>query len=172
MTQLDDDNYLTIQLLSYDNPDGLKERFYFLEMSTLQATILLPQDKKIVSAKIVAYTDDNKYLDEDTINSFKTIGEFNDFFINNPDYYIHNCDIELENGMDLGSHDDGEVSFQFSIDNSDQIIIDKIFEKYKIDKKIIDILKMNPGHYFAIDQQNNVSRDFENFADYLKNGRS
>jgi hypothetical protein len=170
-TQLDEDNYLTIQLLSYDRPTGMTERFYFLEMSTLQATTLLPHEKKIISTNIVAYTDDNKYLDENTSESFKTIGDFNDFFINNPDFYIHNCDIELEDGMNIGSHDDGEVSVQFLSDNSDQVIIDSIFEKYNLDKKIIRIIKNKPGYYVAIDKQSNITGDYKNFDDYLKNGR-
>jgi hypothetical protein len=170
-TQLDEDNYLTIQLLSFDRPIGLTERFYFLEMSTLQATTLLPHDKKIIATQIVAYTDDNKYLDEYTIKSFKTIGDFNDFFLNNPDYYIHDCDIKLENGLNLGSHDDGEVSVEFSSDN-DQIVIDAIFEKFNLDKKLIEILKNNLGHYITIDKQNNITGDFKSFNDYLENGRN
>lgn len=171
-TPLDEDNNLTIQLLSYDRPTGLKERFYFLEMSTLQATTLLPHDKRIISINIIAFTDDNGYLDENTTESFKTIGDFNDFFINNPDYDIHNCDIELEDGMNLGSHDDGEVSIQFLSDNSDQTIIENIFKKYNVDKKLISILKNKPGHYIAIDEQSNVTDDYKNFDDYLKNGRN
>ena len=171
-SHLDENNYLTIQLLSYDRPTGLTERFYFLEMSTLQATTLLTQDKKITSRKVVAHNDDNNYLDENTIESFKTIGDFNYFFTNNPDYYIHNCAIELEDGINLGSHDDGEVSIQFQSDNSDQTIIDNIFEKYNLDKKLISVLKNRPGHYIAIDKQSNVTGDYKNFDDYLKNGRS
>jgi hypothetical protein len=170
-TEIDEDNYLTIQLLSYDRPTELTERFYFLEMSTLQATTLLPRPKKVISNKIFAYTEDNKYLDDNTTESFKTVADFNDFFLTNPDYYIHNCEIELENGIKLSSHDDGEVSVQFPMDSTEQIIIDNIFEKYKLDKKLIDILKSNPGHYFAIDKQNKVTGDFVNFEDYLKNGR-
>ena len=169
-TQLDENHYMTIQLMSFDRPTGLTERFYFLEMSTLQATTLLNQDKKIDSTKVVAHTDDNKYLDENTIKSFKTIGDFNDFFINNPDYYIHNCNIELEDGINLSSHDDGEVSIEFPSDSSDQTIIDNIFEKYKLDKKIISILKNKPGHYIAIDNKSNVTGDYKNFDEYLKNG--
>lgn len=170
-TQLDEDNYLTIQLLSYDRPSGLTERYYFLEMSTLQATTLLPHGKKIISNNIL-YTDDKKYLDIHTANSFKTIGEFNDFFLNNPDYYIQNCDIELENGIILGSHDDGEVSIEFLIDKSDQTIIDNIFEKYNLNKQLIDNLKSKPGHFIAIDKKGNVTGDYKNFEDYLKNGRN
>ncbi|WP_153799137.1 hypothetical protein [Foetidibacter luteolus] len=168
---LDADSYLTIQLLSYDRPTAMTERFYFLEMSTLQATILLSQDKKIVSAKIVAYTNEKKYLDEIVTVSFETIGDFNDFFINNPDYYIHNCDIKLENGINIGSHDDGEVLIEFPIDNSNSIIIENIFDRYSLDKKIIHTLKSKPGHYIAIDRQNMITGDFKNFDDYIKKGR-
>ena len=107
-------------------------------------------------------------MDENTKESFKTIGDFNGFFLNNSDYYIHNCDIELGNGINISSHDDEEVSVQFPCDNSDQIIIDNISEKYNLDKKIIGILKNKPGHYIAIDKQNNIIGDFKNFDDYVK----
>lgn len=171
-TQLDEDRYLTIQLLSFNRPDELSEEFYFLEMSTLQATTLLAQDKKILSTKITAYTDDNKHLDESTRLSFKTIRNFNDFFIQNSDYYIQDCDIELESGMNLTSHDDGEVSIQFSSDNSDKLLIDNIFEKYNLDKKLVNTIKEKPGHYFAIDKNSNVRATFIDFDDYIENGRN
>src|SRR5688572_30569103 len=99
MTTLEQDEYLTIQLLSYQRSSELTEEYYFLEMSTLQATTLLPQGLKIITSEIVAYTDDNKYLDR----KFDSIGEFNDFFVRNSDYYIHNCEIKLENGMTIES---------------------------------------------------------------------
>lgn len=170
-TQLEDYNHLIIQLLSFDRPTRVTERFYFLEMSTLQATTLFPPEKKIVSIEVFAHKDDNEYLDEHTTESFKTIGDFNDFFINNTDYYIHNCDIELEGGLILGSHDDGEVSVQVTSDNADEIIIDNIFQKYNLDKRILEILKDKPGHYITIDKQNNVTGDFKNFDEYLESGR-
>ena len=167
-TQLDEDNYLTIQLLSFDRPTELTEKYYFLEMSTLQATTLLLPGEKIISSKIIAYTNDNKYLDEKTVAAFATINDFNEFFINNPDYYIHSCDLELENGVSVGSHDDGEVSIEFSNENAAKIIIDKIFDKYNLHKNLVEILKNKPGHYIAIDEKSNVTADFGNFDEYLK----
>ena len=66
MTTLSEEyNDLTIQLLSYDRPAELTERYYFLEMSTLQATQLLPPDKKIVAADIAAYSSDNIQLNKE-----------------------------------------------------------------------------------------------------------
>lgn len=171
ITQLEEDNYLRIQLLSYDKPTIHTERFYFLEMSTLQATTLLAPHIKILTSNILAYTDDNKYLDENTTKNLKCIGDFNDFFLSNPYFYIHQCNIELENGIKLSSHDDGEVSIEILNDKSDVNIVDAIFEKYKLDKCLIDKLKSKPGHYITIDKQNNITGDFKNFDDYLENGR-
>ncbi|QLH47475.1 MAG: hypothetical protein HWD58_18735 [Bacteroidota bacterium] len=63
-TQLDEDNYLTIQL-RYDRPTELTERYYFLEMSTLQATTLIDQNRKYFFSELYSYTDDNEYLDKE-----------------------------------------------------------------------------------------------------------
>ena len=106
-TLLDDDDNLTIQLLSYHRPTEQTEDYYFLEMSTLQATTLLAPGEKIVTCKMFAYMPNNQHLEEHVTAGFKTVGDFNDFFLNNPAYYIHDCDLELENGMQLWSHDDG-----------------------------------------------------------------
>ena len=170
-TEYPEDNYLTIRLLSYDMLADQKESYYFLEMSTLQATTLLPADRKIKSCKVIAYTQDDKYLDEKTVSKFETIKDFNDFFIKNTDYYIHNCDLGFSNGTVVSSHDDGEVAIQFPTDNVDQIFINDIFDKFNLSKTIIETLKSKPGHYFGVDKQNNITADFENFDDYVKNGR-
>ncbi len=166
--QLNEDDYLSIQLLSYDKPSELTERFYFLETSTLQATSLMPQNKKIISSNIVAYNNENEYLDEQTIEMFKTVSDFNIYFINNPEYYIHDCDLKFENNIKLSSHDDGEVSIQFPCGSTDQTIINKIFSKYNLDRKLIDTLKNKSGHYIAIDKQNNITADYKDFDEYLR----
>jgi hypothetical protein len=165
MATLEEDEYLRIQLLSYHKSGGETEGYYFLEMSTLQATTLLPPGLKIKTSEIVAYADENTYLDR----KFDSIGEFNEFFIRNADYYIHNCEIKLENGMTIGSHDDGEVSIQFSCDNVDETFLDKIFKKYKLDKSIIGSLKLKPGHYFSINKDGKITGEFGTFDDYVKN---
>ncbi|MCS3797824.1 hypothetical protein [Niastella sp. OAS944] len=136
-------------------------------MSTLQATTLLPRDTQLLSCKIVAYSKDNPYLDNKIVDGFKTIGDFNNFFLNNPDYFIHNCEIEIEGRMTIGSHDDGEVSIEYPIESSDQAIITRIFETYNLDKGIIEILKSKPGHLFGIDNENKVIAEYINFDDYL-----
>jgi hypothetical protein len=170
MTTHSGESNLTIQLLMFDKPTPLSERFNFLEMSTLQVTKLLTQDRKVISCEIFAYTSNNKYLDKQVADGFRIIGDFNNFFSDNPEYYIHDCEIVMEGRMIIRSHDDGEVSIQFPNDSPDQIIITTIFEKYDLDKKLIDILKSKAGIYLAIDKKGNLTGEFENFDDYITHG--
>ncbi len=165
------DSNLRIQLISYNRQTEGTERFYFLEMSTLQATILLQPESKVVASEILAYTYDNIYLESQTVESFKTIDDFNKFFLDNSDYYIHNCNIRLENGICIGSHDDGEVSIEFSNSSPDQIIIEKIFEKYNLDETIIETIKNNLGCYFTLDIEGKIKAEYKSFEDYITNGR-
>ena len=160
----DDDKYLKIELLSFDRPTVELERFYFLTMSTIQATALLNRDTKIISQNISAWTDDQKYFSDEN-QRFGDIGEFNDFFQAHEDMYIHNCNIRLANGLQISSHDDGEVSIEYPANSGLYSIIDNIFSKFQLDKAIILTLKKSPGHYFAIDSNSNITADFVNFDD-------
>jgi hypothetical protein len=171
MIYLEEDDFLNIQLVSFDSPNAETERFYFLEMSTLQATTLIQKNRRIKNIEISAYTDEKEFIDELTSSSFNNIGDFNDFFLKNENFYIHNCDLELENSLVLRSHDDGEVSIQFNKNSEDSIIIDKIFKKYNLHLNIIEHLKSKAGHYLAINKQGNVIADYVSFDEYLIKGR-
>jgi hypothetical protein len=80
-----------------------------------------------------------------------------------------NCEIKLENGTIINSHDDGEVSINFPIDQVDENLVDRIFENNNLDRSLIAKLKSRPGHYIAIDKNSNIIGDFKNFDDYVKN---
>jgi hypothetical protein len=80
-----------------------------------------------------------------------------------------NCEIKLENGTIINSHDDGEVSINFPIDQVDENLVDRIFENNNLDRSLIAKLISRPGHYIAIDKNSNIIGDFKNFDDYVKN---
>jgi hypothetical protein len=170
--QLEQDKYYRIQLLSYDQPNESTERFYFLEMATLQATTLLQPDLKIIHKEIIAYNDANVFFDETVASTIKTIGDFNEFFLTNTGYYIHNCELETQTGLKINSHDDGEVSIQFSDDRIGGDFINKIWEKFQLDKALIEILKSNRGCFIFIDENSKIIAEFISFDDYIENGRS
>ena len=62
-----------IQLLSYYKSNDSAEGYYFHEMSTLQATTLLSEGLKITFYEIIAYTDENKYLQIQAIEKLKLL---------------------------------------------------------------------------------------------------
>ena len=159
---------LRIQLLSYDRPTQETERFYFLEMATLQATSLIKDERQIANIQLVSYDSNYNYLDDRTIKSFNTIGEFNSFFQSNSDYYIHDCDIELEGNLILSSHDDGEVSLQMNLKSQDRDIIKNIFRQYGVDEGLISKLESKVGHYLEVDKENRIIGDFKSFDDYVE----
>ena len=159
---------LRIQLLSYKKPTQETERFYFLEMSTLQATSLIQDIRRINNIKIVSYDNNDNYLDNNTIESFKTVNEFNSFFRKNADYYIHDCNIELEGNLVLSSHDDGEVSLEINSKSSDRNIVKDILKQYSVDVNIIAILENRSGHYLEIDKESKIIGDYKSFDDYIE----
>jgi hypothetical protein len=169
--QLKEDGILVIQLLCYDKPTPSTDRFFFLEMSTLQATTLLEGDRKINSINIFSYTPDNRYLDQQTISTFATVAEFNDFFFKNAEYYIADCQMQLENNLEIRSHDDGEVSVELISGGIDSIFIERLFYKFKLDKSLIDFLKSKPGYYFSIDANSKISDEFATFDEYVERRR-
>ncbi len=169
--ELEEDTYLTIKLLSYNLPTPKTERFYFMEMSTLQATTLIEPDVKVTSIKIYSYSKEDEYVDDKITATFKTIKDFNEFFIENSQFYLHECDLEFENGMTLFSHDDGEVSITFSLASPDRNVIDEIFAKYHLERNLINELTSRPGHYLVIDKNSNITADYEDFEEYYEKGR-
>jgi hypothetical protein len=54
--KLEEDDYLKVELLYYDRPTPLTERFCISEMSTLQATTLFPPDKKNIGSEDLGAT--------------------------------------------------------------------------------------------------------------------
>ncbi|MGZ5242626.1 MAG: hypothetical protein ACXWEY_07865 [Bacteroidia bacterium] len=168
---LEDDNYLRIQLLSYDCPKESLGRLYLMEMSTLQATTLVPANVKITNIEIIAYTNDNTYLTEDEKQRFKTIGDLNSFFLQNPHYYIDGCDLELESGITIHYHDATEISITFRKENIENDLVNNIFTKYQLNKQLIKILVSKPGHYIAIDESSEIIGDYANFDEYIEKGR-
>lgn len=167
-TKIKEHKGLRIKLLSFNKPTQETEGFYFLEMSTLQATTLMQKDRKLIAIKVTAYNDQNDFLDELAITSFQTINDFNSFFIKNPDYYIHDCDLELEGNLIISSHDDGEVSIQIDKKNSDFGLIQNIFKEYNIDIDLISILKKNLGHYIEIDTKSQIIGNYQTFDNYIE----
>lgn len=163
--KLDEDDFFKIRLLRYDRADGQTERYYFSEMSTLQALRLLTPDQKIIPVEISVFTGQGQYVEEDHTASLKTVGEFFDFFLSHTDYQIQDCCLHIECGLVIESHDDGEVSFSFSDSGKGDELIGMLFQRYQLKDSLIGTMKRNPGRYLEIGSDGSLIRISDDFLD-------
>ncbi len=170
--QLRQDHSLKVELLSFDQPDPWTERFYFLEMSTLQATTLVRPESALLRSNLTVYASENVFHSEDDIPAFRTIADFNRFFLEHDELYIQNCELELETGLFISSHDDGEVSIQFQKDIPHRDLITRIFKRFELRGELLLFLIDHPGHYIAIDKSSMVIGNYPSFDDYLAASRN
>jgi hypothetical protein len=157
-----------IERLLY-NLKSQQEVFHFAEMTTVEVTTLLNDATKIKSAKIVAYHDD--YLGEDVFGSFKTIEDFNRFIINNRRYFLHDCELSLEDDVKIDSHDDGEVSIYMPMDYKNRILIKDIFRIKGLSETLMEEIMKMPGYYFSINGDGKIESAHKNFDDYLNRNK-
>ncbi|MCZ2337022.1 MAG: DUF2711 domain-containing protein [Chitinophagales bacterium] len=164
---LEADNYRKLKLLRYDREDPQTERFYFAEMSTLQASLLFPEELKLLGLKIAGFDEQENFFDEKELPHFHNISDFNHYFLQNPNYRLQDCELEMEQGIKLESHDDGEVTISFPLDsNLKEPLILSIFKKYKLNLNIKQFIEEKSGFYVRIDSDGNIesySRDFDKY---------
>ena len=121
---------MIIRLL-YDLETPQREIFHFAEMTTLEVTAFLDVTTKIECAKIISYHENN-YLGEDVIYTFKTMDDFNRFFVNNRQFYLHDCELALEDDVKIHSHDDGEVSIYMPVGYKGRTLVKSILRMKKL----------------------------------------
>lgn len=161
------DNYFKLKLLRYDRDDPQTERYYFAEMSTLQASLLFPEELKLVGLKIAGFDEQENFFDEKELPHFHCISDFNHYFLQHQNYRLQDCELEIERGIKLESHDDGEVALSFPLDSDfKEPLILSIFKKYKLNLNIKQFIEENAGFYVRIDSDGNIkscSRDFDKY---------
>lgn len=160
------ESYFKLKLLRYDRNDLQTERYYFAEMSTLQASLLFPEELKLLGLKIAGFDEQENFFDEKELPHFHSISDFNHYFLQNPNYRLQDCELEIEQGIKLESHDDGEVTISFPLDSSlMEPLILSIFKKYKVNPSVKNFIQENSGFYVRIDSKGKIescSKDFDN----------
>ncbi len=159
-----------IERLLYDLETPQREIFHFAEMTTLEVTALLDNTTKIECANIVSYHQ-NDYLGKDVIDTFKTIDEFNRFFVNNRQFYLYDCELSLEDDVKIHSHDDGEVSIYMPVGYKCRTLVKSIFRIKKMSEALMEEIMKMPGYYFSINDDGKVESVHKTFDDYLNRNK-
>lgn len=164
---LEAESYFNLNLLRYEQVDAQTASYYFAEMSTLQASLLFPEELELLGLKIAGFDEQENFFDEKELPRFHSISDFNHFFLQHPNYRLQDCELEMEQGIKLESHDDGEVALSFPLDSGlKEPLILSIFEKYKLNPSIKKFIEENAGFYVRIDSDGNIesySRDFDKY---------
>lgn len=164
---IDQNQVPKFDLLHYSKPFDNIEKFYFSYLETLQATSLLEDSIKIIEIEVLAYDNNHTYIDVKKAENFKTIKDFNTFFISNPQYFIHDCVIKLEDNIEFSNHDDGEVSITMALESENRLIIENILKENKISYNLIKELVQRPNHYIEINDKSEIVNVFKTFDEYL-----
>jgi hypothetical protein len=111
-------NVMPIDCLLYKVTSSGRHSFYVSYLTTLEVTALLDETLALERLQLFAHTR-SETLEHSGISTFKTLGDFNKFFVNHPEYHIHDFDTDLSDGTTLGSHDDGEVQITLHPESND-----------------------------------------------------
>lgn len=155
-----------VECLYYNRIDAQREIFVLSALSTLEVTTLLDESIKVQDVQAFSYATDT-YLGENIISKFDTIEAFNRFFVNNPQFHIHDCNLQLENGLKISSHDDSEVHIEQPVDFEGGKLIKDIFKVKGLSEALVSEVKSHPGCYCSLDREGRVKAVHESFDDYL-----
>lgn len=165
---LEEDEFLNFNCLFYTSNNENEELFCFSEMSTLQVAQHIPYNLKISSIEIfVDIINGGHKLSED-YTDFKYLKDFIEYFNTNKDELIHDLTLVFDNGFEIGSHDDGEVSLKIKKGSNQIDYIGKILNHYNLKVGLIDTMKANMNKYIEIDKSGNTLNVFDDFDEYIR----
>lgn len=154
-----------IKCLYYNRRDKQRELFMLSELTTLEATSLLDGFIRIQGVQILSYAGD-EYLGEDIASRFGSVEDFNRFFIDNPQFYIHDCALHLGNDLVISSHDDGEVHIEQPVNFEERKLINDILRIKGLSEKLISEAIHHTGCYCSLDSEGNLAAVYKTFDDY------
>ena len=136
--------------------------FYFLEISLVQILeYFLPEE--ILFSNI--FLEDNSEI---PFNKRKSVRVLRDYFFSRPEILIQDAKLELSNGIQITSHDDGEVCIYFPETFDYRVIITNLLTSFQFSApKTIDLLESNPNKYLCLNDSGEAVRIFDSFDEYL-----
>lgn len=161
---------MQIECLLYNITSSGRHKFCISYLSTLEVTTLLDETLSLERLQLFAHTR-SLTLDDSVTSTFKTLEDFNKFFINHPEYHIHDFDTDLSDGTSLASHDDSEVHLAFPEDSNDLSLLERILMIKGLPASLKGKVMAAPGFYFKIAPNGDILGYYETFDDYLESFR-
>lgn len=158
---------LQIECLLYNTTSSGRHSFYISYLSTLEVTALLDETLALERLQLFAHTR-SETLEDSVTTTLKTLKDFNKFFINHPEYHIHDFDAGLSDGTTMSSHDDGEVHLTLPEESNDFSLLERILMIKELPSTLIRKIMSAPGFYFKISPNGDIQGYYSTFDDYLE----
>jgi hypothetical protein len=158
---------LRIECLLYNVTSSGRHKFFLSYLSTLEITSLFDETIALDSLRLFARSP-VATLDENVSSTFKTLKDFSEFFINHPEYHIHDFDVELSNGITIASHDDGEVHITLAEASNDMSLLERILYIKGLPTSLLEKIMTAPGFYFKIAPNGDILGFYGTFDEYLE----
>lgn len=136
--------------------------FYFLEVSTLQLLETLPDDEILSSKIFLENTLDNSI---EKIKSIKTLAEY---ISSHLEYFIQDVELKLKSGIQITSHDDGEICIYFPKEQDFRLIITNLLNSFSLpSSKVLSLLESNPNKYISLTDSGDLVKVYQTFDEFL-----
>ncbi len=136
--------------------------FYFLEISTLQVLEILPNEEILTSKIFLENTTDN------SIEKLTTIKALTKYILAHSEIFIQDVKLELKNGIQITSHDDGEVCIYFPKEQDFRLIINSLLNSFLLpSSKVLSLLESNPNKYISINESGDLIRVYKDFDEFV-----
>ncbi len=136
--------------------------FYFLEISTLQVLKFLPNEEILNSKIFLENTTDNSI---EKIKSTKTLTAY---ISEHPEYYMQDVQLILKNGIEITSHDDGEICIYFPKEQDFRLIITNLLISFSLpSSKVLSLLESNPNKYISLTDSGDLVKVYQTFDEFL-----
>lgn len=130
--------------------------YHFEGLALLDMTVCL-DDHLPVRNLIITASDKYTQLPEADIRHISTIKDFNLYFINKRNYIIREASVILQNGMQLYSRNDHELSIYTREPGDDRQWLNNVFLSNGLSKSLLDTILQKPGYFFSIDRSGEIS---------------
>lgn len=160
------DQGLILSFMSFEILENEKHCFELSEISTYDVTKFINPNKKITDLDVEAYID-GKYVDKKRFEKVGTILQFNEL-IEDGQMDLVNCRLALEDGLEIQSHDDGEVIIAYSQEISGEVLIRKVFSDHNVSLNLIDTIKLKPSLIFEINERSEILKIYSDFNELIR----
>jgi len=157
------------KLMLYSEPDSDTFIFYLLGIDTIDALSDLPESIGFKQLKFIASKSQDDFIYPEDISKKQNISDLLQYF-NNSEFVIDDMEAELDNNIEIFTHDNYEVTLICPNQQINKNLIYKILSKQGFNAEIVlGNLAQLENQYIQVEAPDKIVNTFSTFEHYLLN---